>query len=244
MVYKSILAVFMLSFINLTGAKMMEDNHQQLNAQEQKIVLISTYTATGDLDKLKVELNAGLDAGLTQNEIKEILIQLYAYIGFPRSLNAINTFMEVINHRVAKGINDPMGEEPHPIPTDRSKYAIGRDNLTKLTGVQPEATPTGFAAFAPGIDVFLKEHLFSDIFERGVLNFKTRELVTIAALSSLKGVEPMLQAHIKMGLNTGLSEVQLNELITLIKANIGKEEAGTAHTVLANVIKTRQSQSK
>jgi alkylhydroperoxidase/carboxymuconolactone decarboxylase family protein YurZ len=68
-------------------------NTQALSPKQQSIVTISSFTANGDLEKLNTSLNEGLDAGLTVNEIKEILVQLYAYTGFPRSLNGINTFM-------------------------------------------------------------------------------------------------------------------------------------------------------
>ena len=50
-----------------------------MNAKQQKIVTIAAFTAKGDLQKLKTALNEGLDAGLTVNEIKEILVQMYAY---------------------------------------------------------------------------------------------------------------------------------------------------------------------
>ena len=60
--------------------------HPSLSAPQQSIVIIAALTATGDLDGLKKELHVGLDAGLSVNEIKEILVQLYAYCGFPRSL--------------------------------------------------------------------------------------------------------------------------------------------------------------
>ncbi len=65
-----------------------------LNAKQEKIVTIAAFTANGDLDKLKAALNEGLDAGLTVNETKEVLVQMYAYAGFPRSLNGIGTFYE------------------------------------------------------------------------------------------------------------------------------------------------------
>jgi Uncharacterized homolog of gamma-carboxymuconolactone decarboxylase subunit len=65
---------------------------QALDARQQSLVTISALTASGNLEALQTQLNVGLDAGLTVNEIKEALVQLYAYCGFPRSLNALNTF--------------------------------------------------------------------------------------------------------------------------------------------------------
>lgn len=47
---------------------------------------LSALTAMGNLEQLKTALNNRLDAGLTINEIKKELVQIYAYCGFPRSL--------------------------------------------------------------------------------------------------------------------------------------------------------------
>jgi 4-carboxymuconolactone decarboxylase len=70
---------------------------QILSASQQAIVTISAFTARGDIPQLQKALNQGLDAGLSINETKEILVQLYAYAGFPRSLNALQAFSDVLN---------------------------------------------------------------------------------------------------------------------------------------------------
>ena len=100
--------------------------NQSLNAQQESIVSIAALTAVGDLANLKTQLNTGLDAGLTVNEIKEVLVQLYAYCGFPRSLNAINTFMSVVEERKAKGIKDVEGKDVNVSGNDRVCY-LGED---------------------------------------------------------------------------------------------------------------------
>src|ERR1700712_2558465 len=110
----SLLLILTLSINKMNAQSNMKAN-QSLNAQQQSIVSISALTAVGDLEHLKTELNTGLDAGLTINEIKEVLVQLYAYCGFPRSLNGINTFMSVVEERRAKGIADAYGKEASPI---------------------------------------------------------------------------------------------------------------------------------
>lgn len=189
-------------------------NMNSLNDKQQKIVSIAANTAIGNLDVLKTELNAGLDAGLTVNQVNEVLVQMYAYCGFPRSLQGINTFMAVIDDRKTKGVVDNMGEEISSITDTRNKYVRGKENLEKLTGVK-ETSLSGANAFAPAIDTFLKEHLFADIFERDVLTFQEREIATISALAAMEGVEPMLRAHINMGRNTELSEIQLNEIVSV-----------------------------
>jgi alkylhydroperoxidase/carboxymuconolactone decarboxylase family protein YurZ len=211
------------------------NNNQNLNAKEQSIVTISALTAKGDLENLRKALNGGLDSGLTVNEIKEVLAQMYAYCGFPRSLNAINTLMSVLEERKKKGINDEAGKTATQITDTADKYERGRKTLERLTG-QPQSKPAkGFGEFSPTIDRFLKEHLFADIFDSDVLNYRQRELATISALTAMLGVEPQLESHLSMGMNTGLTESQLQQVFDLIEKNISKEQAETARRSLVKV---------
>ncbi|WP_312362381.1 carboxymuconolactone decarboxylase family protein [Sphingobacterium sp.] len=213
-----------------------QNNADSLNAQQRGLVTISALTATGDLESLKNELNTALDAGLTVNEIKEALVQLYAYCGFPRSLNAINTFSTVLNERKAKGITDSVGKEIVVENNTPDKYEQGRKVLETLTKTPQSKPAPGFGEFAPRIDAFLKEHLFADIFVSDVLSYQQRELVTIAALAAMPGVEGQLQAHIGMGMNTGITESQLTKTFDLIEKHISKEQADGAKTVLSKIL--------
>lgn len=169
-----------------------------LSAQQQSIVAIAALTSVGDLDHLKTQLNIGLDAGLTINQIKEVLVQLYAYCGFPRSLNGINTLMTVLEERKAKGIVDIEGKDASPITNTANKYETGKKTLQTLTGQEEKGPKTGANAFAPIIDTFLKEHLFADIFSRDVLTYQQRELATISVLSVMSGVASQLQFHLSV----------------------------------------------
>ena len=211
------------------------NNNQTLNIKEQSIVTIAALTAKGDLENLRKALNDGLDAGLTVNEIKEVLAQMYAYCGFPRSLNGINTLMSVLEERKQKGINDETGKTATPITDTADKYERGRKTLERLTG-QPQSKPAkGFGEFSPTLDRFLKEHLFADIFDSDVLNYRQRELATISALAAMPGVEPQLESHLSMGMNTGLTESGLQQVFDLIEKNISRQQAETARRSLAKV---------
>ena len=207
------------------NAQTNTDANRTLTLQQQRIVTISALTATGDSEQLKTQLVAGLDVGLTVNEIKEILVQLYAYCGFPRSLNGINIFMKVLEERKMKGMLDNSGKEATPLTDTVDKYERGRKTLEKLTKT-PQAKPApGFGEFAPRIDALLKEHLFADIFDSDVLTYQQRELITISALAAMPGVQAQLQAHIKMGLNTGITEDQLVQLANLTEIYVNRTQA-------------------
>lgn len=229
-------------FLTEAAAQQMEIPNNGLSAKEKSIISISSLTAKGDLGKLKTELNTGLEAGLTVNEIKEVLVHLYAYCGFPRSIRGLQTFMEVLNDRKAKGISDSEGKEASPIIQDTSKYQRGKKILAELTKMPQPDKLSGYSAFAPVIDTCLKEHLFADIFERDILTYAQRELVTIAVITTIGKADPMLQSHFGISLNVGITSVQLQEFVRIIKSTAGKKEAKAAQIILDNVLKGRTSQ--
>lgn len=126
----AVILALMLSTVTIAGAQTV--NIQALSSKQQSIATISAFTANGDLEKLKTALNEGVNAGLSVNEIKEILVQLYAYAGFPRSLNGINTFIGVMEERGQKGIKDEIGKEPNPMPVNRSSIELGTEVQTRI----------------------------------------------------------------------------------------------------------------
>jgi hypothetical protein len=83
---------------------------------------------------------------------------MYAYAGFPRSLNGINAFMAVMDERQAKGIKDEMGKEASPLPTDMNKDEYGAKVRARLAGREMIPPPSGYQLFTPVIDTFLKGH--------------------------------------------------------------------------------------
>lgn len=207
--------------------------NQVFNTRQQSIIAISAFTARGDQAQLKEALHEGLDAGLTVNELREVIVQLYAYAGFPRSLNAIGTLQKLITERMQKGIRDLPGSASSKLVYNGTRFEQGKEILTKLTG----STVTGAAQqFVPLIDTLLKEHLFADIFSRELLDWKTREMVTLSALASMSGTESQLGAHFQVGLRTGLTEVELKEIVAIIQTRVGDKEAAIADRVLASVL--------
>jgi len=237
-VFLALVPVMIFSLSLMSNAQIM-NNDQTLNARQQSIITIAAFTANGDIENLRNALNDGLDAGLTVNEAKEVLVQMYAYCGFPRSLNGINALMAVLEARKNQGIADTQGKMATPIDDSGDKYERGRKTLETLTG-QPQSKPAkGFGEFSPTIDRFLKEHLFADIFDSDILNYQQRELATISALAAMPGVASQLEAHLSMGMNTGLTESELREAFGLIETNISRQQAEAARKSLAKVVAAR-----
>ncbi|HTN38083.1 MAG TPA: hypothetical protein VL053_13475, partial [Arachidicoccus sp.] len=58
--------------------------------------------------------------------------------------------------------------------------------------------------------------------------------------AGIGGVEPMLQSHLKICLNMGLTSGQLEQFVEVIKSTIGKKEAKAAQKVLEEVLKNNK----
>jgi len=213
---------------------------EALDERQQAIITISTFTANGDIERLKPALNTGLDAGLSVNEIKEILVQLYAYCGFPRSLNGIYAFMDVMKEREARGIQDNVGKEATSLPKEMDRDAYGAEVRQQLAGWDEEPPAQGYQLFTPVIDTYLKQHLFADIFARDVLSHQERELVTISALAAMVGTEGQLKFHLGAAMNVGLSSEQLKAFIAVLDTKVDKDQAKIANQVLVDVLKNRK----
>ena len=71
-------------------------NGQLLTERQQGLAACACLMAQGDLERLEPAVRYALDNGVTVNELKEAFSQLYAYTGFPRSLNALGVLGKVL----------------------------------------------------------------------------------------------------------------------------------------------------
>ncbi|NNC33387.1 MAG: carboxymuconolactone decarboxylase [Maribacter sp.] len=234
------LAISFLGFTNGVKAKSSNDGIMNLSTKQQSIVTIASLTAKGDLENLETALVEGLDSGLTINEIKEVMVHLYAYCGFPRSLRGLRTFIKVLDERKAIGIEDALGAEAAPIEDKRTKYDRGKANLEALVQAKLDGPPADYAQFAPIIEIFLKEHLFADIFDRDVLDYQQRELVTVSGLIAIGGVEPMMRSHMNICLIQGITPAQLEELVVLVGKNVDQAKIESAKVVLSELLESKK----
>ncbi|SNR45824.1 Uncharacterized conserved protein YurZ, alkylhydroperoxidase/carboxymuconolactone decarboxylase family [Maribacter sedimenticola] len=226
-------------FVNLLRAQHISTPDYSLTLQHESIIKIASYTAQGDLEDLKIALHDGLDNKLTVNQIKELLVHVYAYAGFPRSIRGLQTFLQVLDDRKEEGVIDERGAEATPVTDPRDKYDRGKEILETLVGRSLDGPKPAYQEFSPEMDRFLKEHLFADIFERDVLSHKQRELVTISVIASLGTLEPMLKSHLNLSLNVGWQPEQLREFTKVLDGTTTAKNAKAAKMVLQEVLHNR-----
>ena len=184
---------------------------QTLTERQKGLAACACLMAQGDLERLEPAVRMALDNGVTINELKEAFSQLYAYTGFPRSLNALGVLNKVLEASPRGGLKGGWQEgKPWKRPAEwddaKKAYELGTKNQTQLSG-----KPFNYT-FCPQDDYYLKSHLFGDIFAGDQLTAADREIVTVAALSGLEGVAPQLAAHKQGAVNMGNSKQLVDEL--------------------------------
>ena len=187
---------------------MMTMQGQSLTERQKGLAACACLMAQGDLERLEPSVRTALDNGVTINELKEAFSQLYAYTGFPRSLNALGVLSKVLENKQANWQEGKPWTRPAEWDNAKAAYELGRKNQTQLSG-----RPFDYN-FCPQDDYYLKAHLFGDIFAGDQLNAADREIVTVAALSGLNGVAPQLAAHKQGAVNMGNSQELVDEFCT------------------------------
>ncbi len=222
----TILLAALLPLITINAQNM----ENALTPRRQQLAVIAALEAKGDQTGLEKAAAEALDNGLTISEAKEALSQLYAYTGFPRSLNALGTLQRVLESRAAAGLQDNPGKDADALPADYDALVQGTAVQTKLTGKAFNYS------FVPATDYYLKAHLFGDIFARNNLSFADREIVTVSAIASLPGCEPQLIAHVSGARNMGMTDAELRVLPALLEEKVGLAEAQRLRAALQAVL--------
>lgn len=97
--------------------------------------------------------------------------------------------------------------------TPSTRYDRGLRALADIDGIAGENVISALADIAPDFARYLIEFPFGDIYSRPGLDLRAREIATIAALTALGTATPQLRVHIQAGLNVGLTQTEITEII-------------------------------
>lgn len=215
-------------------------SREALDLKSKEIAVVASLTALGNATpQLKVHLNGALNVGCTINEVKEIILQMSAYSGFPTCINAMNALKDVLNEREKLGINDCIGQEPTNRISPMDRYEVGVKELSELDNKQLERLEKAYNNFSPDL-VKLIVHGQADITARNNINKKYREIATIAALTALGNAQPQLKFHINAGLNIGLTADDVKEIMLLMTVYSGFPSAINGTNILKEVLDERK----
>ena len=123
---------------------------QTLTERQQGLAACACLMAQGDMNRLEPAVRMALDKGVTINELKEAFSQLYAYTGFPRSLNTLGVLSKVLEDKQPNWQEGKPWKRPAEWDDAKNAYELGTKNQTQLSGM-----PFNYE-FCPQDDYYLK----------------------------------------------------------------------------------------
>lgn len=204
-----------------------------LDLKQRQLIAISSLATMGGCEpQLTVHIEAGINVGLTPNEIIEAIIHVTPYAGFPRSLNGIYVAKTVFEK---KGIN-PVWEKEDD---SSDRYEKGLVLLQTLDTPAAEKVIKSLAEIAPDLGKYVIEFGYGDIYNRPGLELKPQQLITIAAITTLGGAGGQLEFHVGAALNVGLTPNEIIEGIMQTTWVIGFPRVLNAVYAAQNVFNQR-----
>lgn len=169
-----------------------------LDPKMRELITVVCLTAMQTLPQLKAHTNAALNIGNSPLQIREAVYQCAPFIGFPRTLNALDAINEVF---AARGIQLPLETKGTVTEEDRYERGLAIQNPVYGNEIRDKyaGLPDGIGEALPR---FLTEVCFGDFYARGVLTLQQRELLILCVLTSL-GAQQQIKAHIKGNLKAG-----------------------------------------
>lgn len=188
-----------------------------LAPRDRSLITIAITQSLYATDEIRAHINRGLNNGLTPTEISELIAHVLVYSGFPTGVNAA---------RVATEIYEQRGLPAVPPTTPRNRDPV-----------VPPAYPNAFPS-TPYLAELLNEWVYGEVWERPDLSKRDRSLATIAVAQGM-GADSELRSHIARGLDNGVTQEEIGEVITHIAFYTGIPSAVNAARVAAAVFEQR-----
>lgn len=190
-----------------------------LDLKTRQLCTVAALTAMGNAQpQLKYHINGALNVGWTGPEVIEAILLSAVYAGFPAALNGVFAAKEVFQSRgmvlepKQSASGSEMGEPNDPVNTT-DRYARGLRALQQVTGACGTDVIQSLKDIAPDLARFIIEFSYGDIISRPGLDNRSREIASVALLTTLATVRPQLKVHLHAALNVGATRMELTEAI-------------------------------
>lgn len=186
----------------------------QLSRRDRSLIVVTVLATIGSRDELSFHTEAGLNNGLTRDEICELLLHVAAYAGFPMAISA----SRVIDARFAAidGVERLAEREAGEQRGDAERRVAAGDVRQTLTAGRANPDPDAdMAALVDRLgEVGRIAYLwaFGDVWSRPHLSRRDRSMAVIAILTVLRCADE-LAFHVPAGLHHGLSRTEIEEIM-------------------------------
>jgi 4-carboxymuconolactone decarboxylase len=105
--------------------------------------------------------------------------------------------------------------------SDPDRLQLGEQKIGEILGQTGDQVRQNVGDVAPGLATFVLEVIYGGIYQSELLDSKTRQIVTVAALAALGNARPQLCTHISGALNCGCTRSEIIEIMMQIAAFAG-----------------------
>lgn len=163
----------------------------KLDDKLRELITLVVLTTNQSLEQLQAHVFAALNIGVSPVEIKESIYQCAPYLGFPKTISAINKANEVF-----KQLNISLPVESQKTVSEETRFDEGLKAQKSIFGEVIDQMHRNSPQNQKHIQNYLSAFCFGDIYTRGALDLKTRELLTLCILSALGGCESQVKSHV------------------------------------------------
>lgn len=201
-------------FANFSGDEVV--NQDDLDDRTRMMAVLAALLGCQSVDEFREILPGALNLGLTPVEVKEIVYQACAYLGFGR----VRPFFDVVN--------DVLTEEGVSLPLEGQATTSIEDRVEKGEQAQVDIFGDGMKGFSSSgpeesrhINRWLSGNCFGDYYTRTGLDHRQREMITFCFLAAQGGCEPQLTSHAAGNMKVGNDEAFLIKIISQCLPYIG-----------------------
>jgi 4-carboxymuconolactone decarboxylase len=207
-------------------------NRPGLTMEQRSLATISVITTLRRDDNLKGHVEAGLDVGLSAEQIVEIMLQLIFYTGAPIANTGLHVAYDVFKER-------GLQVEPQRVyDTTEDPEALYQRGLATFRSIIGERPERDMDQVDEDWRRYLMEYLWGSVWTRPLLSQQQRMICVLSALTDI-GTDNAIRNHVGGALNLGLTEQQINEIIFHQTFYIGVPKARRAKALAKEVFDAR-----
>lgn len=203
------------------------------------LAAIAAAGASGQFDKTEQLFRQGKEAGLSELQMYEAVLNLLPYVGYPRTLSTMMSFQKVYPNyiRDRSGGKDPQPTEPwedYAVKVWVERGAAIQQQLG-ISGPGREELIKQLTLLSPELTEWVRYDDFGRVFGRAGLTLIEREAIVIGVLIA-QGA-PQIAAHHRAMVHVGGSEALIDALVEAVAGIVDEKALAAARRYIAEVRK-------
>ena len=188
----------------------------KLTNTQRQLITIAVLAAQQNQNMLPQVIEGAYNTQVTPLAMRETLYQLAPYIGFPKAFAALDIQNTILKKH---GVKLPLAKQGTTTDTDRFQKGLNFQVSTygERINTMRNTTPD----YQKHLMDDLAAYCFGDTYTRGTLDYKTREMVTTAAIGASGTSNQQYKSHLAATLAAGATKEEVIGIITTMNPYIG-----------------------